>query len=197
MVKLLFILFICILFSPSANAEIVTKVLDGDTFITNTGTKVRMLKIDAPELKQKDGNMSKVWLEAYILNKEVELRETKKDMYGRTLAMVYLPHFFTHQFKDATFSVNQHMVWIGQAWAYMVSKKDGIRKLENEARHGKMGLWSSPNPEAPWEYRKRIKNDNKQRKTSGTKTKISVPSGRYKWVSRLAERAYSRLRITI
>ena len=51
----------------------VTRVIDGDTFITNKGDRVRLIGIDAPELPSLRGIESKMYLHEMIDNKVVIL----------------------------------------------------------------------------------------------------------------------------
>ena len=72
----------------------VYRVIDGDTFITNKGDKVRMIGIDAPELPSLDGIKSKMYLYDLIKGKTITLQKDNysrnKDKYGRLLRYVYL-----------------------------------------------------------------------------------------------------------
>jgi endonuclease YncB( thermonuclease family) len=75
---------------------IVTKVHDGDTFKVKWSERdfeftVRMLDIDAPELKKAGGKESKEWLEARILGETIDLkisRNKRVGKWGRLLARV-------------------------------------------------------------------------------------------------------------
>ncbi len=72
----------------------VYRVIDGDTFITNKGDKVRMIGIDAPELPSLDGIKSKMYLYDLIKGKTITLQKDNyshnRDKYGRLLRYVYL-----------------------------------------------------------------------------------------------------------
>jgi len=72
----------------------VYRVIDGDTFVTNKGDKVRMIGIDAPELPSLDGIKSKMYLYNLIKGKTITLQKDNnlhdKDKYGRLLRYVYL-----------------------------------------------------------------------------------------------------------
>jgi endonuclease YncB( thermonuclease family) len=54
---------------------ICTAVIDGDTFRLETGDTVRLIGIDAPELSQPGGEMSREYLTCLIPNKGVTLNE--------------------------------------------------------------------------------------------------------------------------
>ena len=46
------------------------------------------------------------------------------------------------------------MVKLGMAWHFKKYSDDmSYDDLEREAREAKVGLWSDPNPIAPWDYR--------------------------------------------
>lgn len=130
---------------------LVTKVYDGDTITVHEDNckcdvKVRMLAIDAPELKQPYGIDSRNYLKTIVLGKRVNLSISKKDLYGRSLAYV----------KIGDMNINLDMVQNGLAWVYM--NKDPIFiKSENEAKLKLKGLWIDTNPIRPSEYRKQYK----------------------------------------
>ena len=80
------------------------EVYDGDTItadidlglsVTMRGVKLRLLGIDAPEMRGSDrdrGILARDWLRSQILDREI-LIQTKKDdreKYGRLLAIVWL-----------------------------------------------------------------------------------------------------------
>jgi endonuclease YncB( thermonuclease family) len=47
------------------------------------------------------------------------------------------------------------MVKEGKAWHYWkYSKSAELIRAEAEAKAGKKGLWSNPNPMPPWEFRR-------------------------------------------
>ena len=91
----------------------VTRVIDGDTFITNKGDRVRLIGVDAPELPSLRGIESKMYLNELIHNKVVILERDEisdnKDKYGRLLRYVYLDK------KD----VNLHMIKSRYAKPYL------------------------------------------------------------------------------
>ena len=91
----------------------VTRVIDGDTFITNKGDRVRLIGVDAPELPSLRSIESKMYLNQLIHNKVVTLERDEisdnKDKYGRLLRYVYLDK------KD----VNLQMLKSGYAKPYL------------------------------------------------------------------------------
>lgn len=127
---------------------VVKRVVDGDTFVVENGTKkgdkVRLIGVDAPETRNTSrkkigyyGEESKVFLTKLLTNKKVRLVEDvgKRDRYGRILAYVYLGKTF----------VNAELVKKGYAQVYTVPPNVKYAKLfvelEREARNHGRGLW--------------------------------------------------------
>ena len=71
--------------------EFVVRVIDGDTFETKNGQKVRLLAVNAPEIGQPKADEATEFLKQKVLNKEVELIVQEDyifDIYDRVLAVV-------------------------------------------------------------------------------------------------------------
>ena len=72
----------------------VIRVIDGDTFVIEGGERVRMIGINAPELKDPFGVESKTHLKKLIENKYVNLikgdETSDKDYFKRLLRCVYI-----------------------------------------------------------------------------------------------------------
>jgi endonuclease YncB( thermonuclease family) len=100
------------------HAEVITKVHDGDTVTTSAGEKIRLACIDSPEVTnnkhgKKDpigGPASQKWLSKLVLNTDVKIQRITKDLYGRTVARLFL--------ADGT-EVNQKAVTTKHAVIYM------------------------------------------------------------------------------
>lgn len=125
----------------------VTKVISGDTFMAkkdNQEIKVRVLGIDAPELKQNYGKDAKKYLESLILNKTVEIKEDRIDQYDRVVGEVFL----------GDKNINIDMLETGNAWC-MRSQREVKEYFDaqEEAKANKKGLWAEENPESPWKFR--------------------------------------------
>lgn len=133
--------------TPSVTGEVVV-VKDGDTIVVLKDQEqitVRLGGIDCPESAQAFGAKAKQTASDLCFGKQVTLKTTGKDRYGRTLADVILP--------DGR-SLNQELVRSGYAWWYRkYSKDESLGKLEAEAREQKRGLWSDAKPTAPWDWR--------------------------------------------
>jgi micrococcal nuclease len=135
----------------------VLRVIDGDTIKLDNGENVRLIGIDAPELRdnaklQKDlkerhltksvelamGRRSYQFTKQLIEGKKVHLEFDKKkyDEYHRTLAYVYLPNGIF---------VNAQILSAGYAYAYII-KPDVryaqlFRQLYSQAKEDRRGLW--------------------------------------------------------
>ncbi|MCS7151171.1 MAG: ComEC/Rec2 family competence protein [Endomicrobia bacterium] len=73
--------------------EFVVKVTDGDTFVTKSGNKVRLMAVNAPEIGQEKADEATEFLRSKILNKHVTLiiqEDYMFDIYDRVLAVVFV-----------------------------------------------------------------------------------------------------------
>lgn len=72
------------------------------------------------------------------------------DKYGRTVALVATDRV-----------LNADMLEAGQAWAYPAFCNapfcKGWKKLEQDAKEARRGLWSRKNPTPPWKWRQKRK----------------------------------------
>jgi micrococcal nuclease len=104
--------------------EKINKIIDGDTldisinlgFGVTIQQRIRLKGINAPEtrtlnLKEKDeGLRAKEWLERELKDKELIIKTTKEDKYGRMLGELYT--------KDHHLSINERMLQEGFAKIY-------------------------------------------------------------------------------
>ena len=52
-------------------------------------------------------------------------------------------------------AINTVMVRMGMAWWYRgYDKTEELENAERYAKENKIGLWTDPNPTAPWDWRK-------------------------------------------
>ena len=127
----------------------VVGVHDGDTLTVLVGQKqfkIRLDGIDAPELSQSFGRVSKQFASDFAFGKMAEVRVSGIDRYGRTLGEVFI----------LGKSLNEALVAAGLAWHYKQYSKDlRLAALELEARKKHLGLWKDPKPLPPWEYRRK------------------------------------------
>ena len=132
----------------------VVEIADGDTLTlldsSKTQHKIRLQGIDAPEKGQGFGNKSKDKLSEMVGGKDVCVDWTKEDKYGRKVGNI----------KAGDVDVNLEMVKSGLAWhfkKYESEQSEADRtaydQAEKAARSDIIGLWSEPDPIAPWDFR--------------------------------------------
>jgi endonuclease YncB( thermonuclease family) len=127
----------------------VVGVTDGDTITVlkdRTQVPVRLDGIDCPERGQAFGSRAKDFTSELAFGKVVTIRPRITDRYGRTVAEVLLP--------DGR-SLNHELVRAGFAWWFRKYATDdtGLRRLEEDARAAKRGLWADNRPLSPWSWR--------------------------------------------
>ncbi|CUS38384.1 hypothetical protein COMA2_50058 [Candidatus Nitrospira nitrificans] len=141
-----------ILISPAlAQTEFVARVLivhEGDRLtIHHQGRKdmVYLREVDCPELKQPYGKQAKHATAAYIANREVVVRNMKRDRQGRMTADILL--------SDGR-QIAHELIKEGLAWAQPGgSGNQALKDMEELARAAGTGLWSEPNPIPPWTWK--------------------------------------------
>lgn len=145
----------------------VVKVTDGDTVevldANKTRHKVRLSGIDAPERKQAFGNASRKYLADLVAAKDVCVSGDKKDRYERLIGTIIV---------DGQ-SANFKMIQGGYAWHFKKyeseqtqMEREVFAAEETAARSSAVGLWSEPDPIAPWDWRDGIKEAPKQEATT-------------------------------
>ncbi|MDX8384396.1 MAG: thermonuclease family protein [Ghiorsea sp.] len=155
-----FVFACCVAFFTTATAQagslswvsqdrwvMVKKVIDGDTFTTRKGERIRLLNINTPETRHKSspaepfGKAAKIALTKIIAGQQVRLTfdREKLDRYQRTLAHVYL--------KDGTW-VNAEMIRLGMAHVYTftpnIQAAATLIKMEQQAITEQKGIWKHP-----------------------------------------------------
>ena len=149
-----------LLAATSAPAQLVERVVDGDTIIVEGVGRVRLIGVDTPETVHPNrpveffGKEASAFTKGLLEGKRVRLEydQERQDRYGRTLAYVYL--------SDGTF-VNAEIIRRGYGHAYTrfpFRHMEAFRQYEREARDNRRGLWgevvggsnprSSASPEA-------------------------------------------------
>jgi len=126
----------------------VVAVADGDTLVVLDGTtqvRVRLHGIDCPERGQAFGAAARRFASSLAFGKRVTVKSRGKDRYGRVLGEVVLP--------DGR-RLDRELVAAGMAWHYArYSDDEALAKAERRARKARVGIWSEPDPVAPWSYR--------------------------------------------
>lgn len=129
-------------------------IFDGDTFeikeVNGPEThRIRLYGIDAPERGQEYGGIVQHILQKRVLNQIVEVELTKTAHKGREVAILWVNGK----------CLNLTMIEEGLAWKslqYNDKYAAGFIKAEIDARVARRGIWSRPNPEEPYMYRKRV-----------------------------------------
>ncbi|MDR3089219.1 MAG: thermonuclease family protein [Desulfobulbaceae bacterium] len=129
----------------------VLKVVDGDSLeLVSAGRKikVRLWGIDAPESRQEYGRQARAILTAMVKGRRVSALGKDIDDYERLVALVWV---------DGEL-VNEKLVRLGVAWVYGRYCREDIckdwRRLEENARRDRRGLWAWPRPKPPWQARR-------------------------------------------
>ncbi len=129
--------------------KLVTKVIDGDTFLIEGGYPVRILGIDADERGYPCYNAAKIGLEELILNKEVKLVKGAEDLdqYCRYLRYVFLPASTNitaaKDDKNVSLELIKNGLVIARFLLEDVKYSQELTQAEKEAREGKIGCkWS-------------------------------------------------------
>ena len=145
-------LWLAVAFSAVALSQhtlFITKVHDGDTLTgvdsAHVTHKLRLLEIDCPEYPQPYGEEAAKTVQKLCLYDTVLVFTSKRDRYGRDLCTIRL--------KDGT-ELNRRLLSLGLAWWFFrYSRNKEYKALEETARRDRVGLWSQPDPMAPWIYR--------------------------------------------
>lgn len=148
---------LCFLGSATADTlnGIVVGISDGDTLTLidrqNQKHKIRLQGIDAPEKKQAWGRRSAQNLAVLAFKKEATAECSKGDRYGRLVCKILIDG------QD----VNLAQIETGMAWWYRTyageqspSDRATYETSEELAKAAHAGLWATPNPQPPWEWRR-------------------------------------------
>lgn len=138
------LIFLLLAVACLAQKATVQRVIDGDTYVIETGERVRMIGINAPEMKTEQGPAAKLHLKQLIEGKEVNLikdetgKQKDKDKYGRLLRYTEL--------NGA--DINQLMVCNGFAIVYTrfgFGKSAEYKKCQQQAKQNRLGIWGGSN----------------------------------------------------
>ena len=153
--QVLHALLLALLFCPlpaSAWTGKVVGISDRDTITVlneKTPIKVRLYGIDCPEKAQAFGTRAKQFTSDMCFGKVVDVETVDTDRYGKTVGIVKL--------EDGQI-VNEQIVRAGFAWLYHTYCKKPVclewKRIEDEARSEKRGLWMDREPVALWEWRR-------------------------------------------
>ncbi len=135
----------------TAWADFVARVLmvhEGDRLtIYHQGRKdmVYLRNVDCPEPKQPYGKQAKHATAAYVANRDVVIRDLKRDRQGRMTADILL--------SDGR-QIAHELIKEGLAWVQPEGAgKQALKDMEELAKAARIGLWSEPNPIPPWKWK--------------------------------------------
>jgi micrococcal nuclease len=121
----------------------IIRVIDGDTYeVLLNGKKqpIRLMNVDAPELKQAFGAAVKDSVSHLLKNKTVEISALKLDLYGRLLVQINI------QGK----ALDSLLVAKGWAWCYeKYNTNETLPPLQIMAIAKRKGLWYCHRPVPP------------------------------------------------
>lgn len=128
---------------------VVARVIDGDTFVCESGTHVRMLQINAPELRACGGGWSAAALRYIFLPPGTSVRldydAVTQDRYGRDLAAPIVVGT-----DGAEHNISMIMVYVGLARsAYYGDNRaylDWARAAESYAQSAGWNMWAAGGP---------------------------------------------------
>ena len=125
---------------PNGALKLITKIIDGDTFLIEGGYSVRILGIDADERDHPCYQLAKNRLEELILNKEVKLEKgtEDKDQWCRYLRYVFLDN------KNISLELVKEGLAVARFSPEDVKYREEIAQAEKEAKENKIGCkWFS------------------------------------------------------
>jgi len=111
--------------------------------------QVVLYGIDCPEEEQPFSRQAQQFTANMVLGKNIEIEQIREDKQGRIVAIVAVERQL----------LNEEIVKAGLGWVYSHSCSWPIcetwKALQLRAKLDKRGLWSEPEPTAPWVFRRR------------------------------------------
>lgn len=159
-----------------------TEVQDGDTFVllddAGRALRIRVAGIDAPEKSQPYADRSRQHLRELLQDKRIRLAPIKQDVYGRTVARVYIPAGDADERDAALDQLQAGLAWHFKRYKSDQKKDEFVRyaQAEREARAAAVGLWQDPRPEAPWDFRDRKRKQNASGRTAAAEQRSGEAS---------------------
>ena len=163
------VLFVLVpLRSPGARAAgneeaVVTHVIDGDSLELRQGGRTcqaRLWGIDTPEYDQEFAEMAKNYTRRMAEEKTAAIFRKYTDRFDRAVVVVWVNGIL----------LNEELVRKGLAWVHDRYCQEEIcsswRRLEQEARKKRIGIWAGDRPIPPWQWKSRQRGK-KTRRTDG------------------------------
>lgn len=133
----------------SKTCQIIT-VTDGDSVrVSCHSSALRLACIDAPELDQPYGEIAKEYLENLLLGKEVEIITRGNGGFDRIATVLYVDNV----------NIQERLLSLGMAWYYpkyasKCSDLPRLKRIEEQAKISRIGLWENEGAIAPWRWRR-------------------------------------------
>jgi endonuclease YncB( thermonuclease family) len=138
-------------------------VHDGDSFTMRADDgrrlRIRVSGIDAPEQHQPWAEQSRRHLGDLMRGRRLRIEPVKQDVFDRTVAKIWVLDDDAPP-RDAGLS----LIEAGLAWHFVRYQADQppsdvprYAQAERAARARRAGLWQDPAPEAPWDFRARLR----------------------------------------
>jgi endonuclease YncB( thermonuclease family) len=130
----------------------VSRVIDGRTFVLDDGSEVRLAALEVPPLSSPQdsgaapgGAAARDGLAALLASAEVVLKQAeqqKADRYGRVLAYAFLTRHGVEHLVQADLLAAGLARVAARAGSHACAAE--LLNRENAARRGKLGLWANP-----------------------------------------------------
>lgn len=134
--------------TPAVEAWTIQTVHDGDTVTAVAADgreeRIRLLGIDAPEYRQAHGREARAALKQKVRGQPVRLEPHGRDQYDRLLGTLWIDQR----------NLNRELVAEGHAWVFdRFTPRADLQEAQQEARRDRRGLWATPDPLRPSEWR--------------------------------------------
>lgn len=149
------VLFTALLFAAATSARQlpgqVLRVIDGDSLVLQVGHArygIELAGIDAPELNQPWGKHAADRLHRTLVGAFVVVVPEATDGYRVTGRI-------NHKNRDVGLQLLLNgLAWQARATPSTTPEEQPYAIAEQQARRDRRGLWSDPQPIAPWEWRR-------------------------------------------
>lgn len=112
----------------------VTSVYDGDTLWLKSGDRVKLIGVNAPEIGRCLADEAKQKLSGLVLDRIVDLKEVKRDEWGRKMGLIYLGETL----------INLEIMKAGLAKPdYTPNSRSGdLKEASHQSSRNKIGVYS-------------------------------------------------------
>lgn len=138
-------------------------VQDGDSFLLRADDgrriRVRVAGIDAPERAQPYADASRRHLGDLLRGHRIRLEAVKQDVFDRTVARVVVVDGEPPERDAALAQLEAGLAWHFRRYSAEQPPDEAARyaRAERDAKARGHGLWREALPEAPWDFRARLR----------------------------------------